>query len=59
MQPEPGRRVRFLYTDAQGEHRTWRGEVRKVRDFTFSLETEEGYRTFRFDRVDGEIEPAS
>ena len=56
MLPKRGSYVEFPYTDAQGEHRVWRGKVHKDKGSHFTLETEEGYRTFRSDRVEGDIE---
>jgi hypothetical protein len=55
MNLETGKTVEFSYTDAEGETRAWTGEVRRVKDDHFRLDTREGPRSFRFDRVEGEI----
>lgn len=55
MQLEIGTSVEFSYTDAKDETRSWSGEVRSVKDGHFRLDTEEGPRSFRFDRIVGEV----
>jgi len=59
MSLEKGAVVEFTYTDAEGERRSWTGTVRSedTEKGYFRLTTDEGFRTFRHDRVEGPIKP--
>lgn len=57
MRLEEGSTVEFTYTDKSGNTQDWRGEVRSVNEEKglFKLNTDEGVRAFRFERIEGEL----
>lgn len=59
MRVHEGERIKFKYTDAQDVTAAWEGKVTRAnpdKEF-FKLATGEPFpRTFRYDRVEGEIE---
>ena len=46
--------VEFDYTDATGEFKHWKGEVVEVCHWGYRLNTQDGYRSFRFKRMRNE-----
>ena len=43
--------VEFDYTDACGEYKHWTGEVVEVCHWGYRINTQDGYRSFRFRRM--------
>jgi hypothetical protein len=43
--------VEFDYVDAKGEYKHWKGEVVEVCHWGYRINTQDGYRSFRFKRM--------
>ncbi len=59
MRVEEGDRIKFTYTDAKSVTENWEGKVTRAdpgKDY-FKVATGDAFsRTFRYDRVEGDIE---
>jgi len=46
--------IEFDYTDKAGVFKHWRGEIKEVNRWGYRLMTQDGYRSFRFNRMRNE-----